>query len=135
MFRVTDKIPEIWNPEDGTVVKPEIYSNEKEQIKIPVTSQLRQSLIFIFEKGISDHYLNDVQFQVKQIFPNINANTNTIAIPQARYDNSKYSFSTSMRGDYEFITADNKVIKSSLVQPEQLKIVNNQAKLKFLPIS
>jgi hypothetical protein len=135
LFRVTNKIPEIWNPEDGTVVKPEIYSNEKDQIRIPVTFQPRESLIFIFEKGKSDHYLKAVQFQGKQIFPNINAETNTIAIPQARYNNGKYSFSTSVSGDYQFITGDNKIIKSSLVQPEQLKIVNYQAKLKFLPIS
>ncbi len=51
LFRVTGKIPEIWNPLTGEVEKVAVYSEENRQIRIPVTFQPRESLFFIFREG------------------------------------------------------------------------------------
>jgi hypothetical protein len=50
-FRVTGKIPEIWNPLTGEIKKPVVYSTENGQVHIPVTFQPKESLFFIFREG------------------------------------------------------------------------------------
>ena len=135
LFRVEGKIPEIWNPENGSIIKPEIYSIEKNQIRIPVSFKPGESLIFLFRRGVSDHSIKAVSLAGKQIFPDQESNIDFSAIPQAKYKNGKYSFTCAVSGDYQFITADNKIIDASLIQPQQFNIVNYKAKLEFLPIS
>ncbi len=53
LFRITGKIPEIWNPLTGEIKKPVVYSTENGQVCIPVTFQPKESLFFIFKNGKS----------------------------------------------------------------------------------
>ena len=48
LFRLKGKTPEIWNPENGTVTRPAIYSIEKNQTRIPVSFKPYESKIFVF---------------------------------------------------------------------------------------
>ncbi len=135
LFRVDGKLPEIWNPENGSIIMPEIYSIEKNQIRIPVSFKPGESLIFLFRGGVSDHSIKAVSLAGKQIFPDQEPNIDFSAVPQAKYNNGRYSFTCAVSGDYKFTTADNKIINTSLIQPQQLNIVNYKARLEFLPIS
>ena len=49
IFRVENKIPEIWNPQTGTIQKLTNYSNENGRINIPVTFAPYESLVFVFD--------------------------------------------------------------------------------------
>ncbi len=51
LFRVSGKIPEIWNPLTGEISKCTLYTVADEQVHIPVTFQPKESLFFIFRKG------------------------------------------------------------------------------------
>jgi len=50
-FRVSGKIPEIWNPLTGEINRVTTSSEENGQLLIPVTFQPRESLFFIFREG------------------------------------------------------------------------------------
>jgi hypothetical protein len=135
LFRVDGKVPEIWNPENGTILKPEIYSTEEKQIRIPVSFKPGESMFFIFHHGDTNHSIKAVSLAAKQIFPGLEPNVNNSVIPQAKYINGKYSFTSSVSGNYRFTTTDNKIIEKTLVQPQQYNIANYKAKLEFSSIS
>jgi len=48
LFRVSGRMPEIWNPMTGEIRKITNYSAENGQVRIPVTFQPKESLFFIF---------------------------------------------------------------------------------------
>jgi len=50
-FRVTGKVPEIWNPLTGEAEQVTRYSEENGQIHFPVTFQPRESMFFVFREG------------------------------------------------------------------------------------
>lgn len=77
LFRVKGKIPEIWNPKNGLISKPEIYSIENNQIRIPVKFEEREALIFVFRNGNSNNAIKSVSLLDKQIFPIKNEKSGT----------------------------------------------------------
>lgn len=63
IFRITNKIPELWNPEYGTVQKVANYSNENNQVRIPVTLRPYESLFFVFNGKDKPHKLKaEIEF-------------------------------------------------------------------------
>lgn len=135
LFRVEGKIPEIWNPKDGSIVKPKIYSIEQEQMRIPISFEPGESLIFVFKEGISSHVIKSVSLAQKQIFPAPNSNFTNFCIPKANYNNGKYSFTSTVNGRYQFTTDKNEVIEGLLIKPSEFEITNYKAFLEFSPVS
>ena len=135
LFRVTVKTPEIWNPENGDVSKPAIYSIEKNQTRIPITFKPYESKIFVFKNEAPNNFIQQVSLAGKEIFPQKQLSDTTFAIPQAVFNNGKFSFTTALTGDFDFITKDNKVIKTKLSQPEIVELRNSKIRIEFFPIS
>ncbi len=135
MFRMAGKTPEIWNPENGSVTKPSIYSIEKNQTRLPVSFKPHESKIFVFKNGISDQFITKVSLVGKQIFPLQQLSDTTLAIPQATFSKSKFGFSTSLSGKYEFTINDNRIVRVDLVQTKIAPIDNFKATIEFFPIS
>lgn len=134
MFRVKGKSPEIWNPENGTVIVPAIYSVEKNQIRIPVSFKPYESKLFVFTKNVSGENIKTVEFNGNQIFPKLLPAENK-EVPQAVFNNGSYQFSAGLTGDYSFTTADGKSISASLVQPKEAGLMNFKVLMEFFPIS
>ena len=135
IFRSTGKIPEIWNPENGSVSKPVVYLVEKNQIRIPVTFKAQESKIFVFKKGVPTHFIQNVSLAGKEIFPQQQLADTTFAIPQAVLKKGRFAFTTSLTGDYSYTTNGNKIVKVHLVQPETIEIKNIKARIEFFPLS
>jgi hypothetical protein len=129
------KTPEIWNPENGSVTKPAIYSAEKNQIRIPVSFKPHESKIFVFKNGTPDHFIQSVSLAGKQIFPQRQLTDTTLAIPQATFSKSKFGFTSNLSGEYAFTTNDNRIVKANLVQTKIAPIDNFKATIEFFPIS
>lgn len=60
-FRILNKIPEIWNPQNGTILKPLNYSNKNGQVRIPVTFAPYESLVFVFNGYDKPHQLTNIK--------------------------------------------------------------------------
>lgn len=134
LFRVEGKIPEIWNPMNGTVIKPAIYSVEKNQIRIPVMFKPGESLIFVFRKGFDNNSINKVFLDQNQIFPKTKSN-DKILVPQAEFRNGEYNFKAGETGDFEFIKTDGKKFKVTLTKPLETELSDLKMHLEFFPIS
>jgi hypothetical protein len=135
IFRVTGKIPEIWNTEDGSVTRPTVYSIEKNQIRIPVSFKAHESIIFVFKNGVSEHFIQNVSLAGKQIFPQQQLVDSILEIPQATFSKNKIGFTTNLSGEYSFTTNDNRIIKTNLVQTKIASIVDFKGTIEFFPIS
>jgi hypothetical protein len=134
LFRVDGKIPEIWNPLNGTAVKPAIYLVQKNQIRVPVSFQPNESMIFVFRNGFDNNSINKVSNGGTQVFPKLSAD-GKIVVPQAEFANGRYSFITNETGEFEFTKADGKTIKTSLTKPDEVELSNLKVRLEFFPIS
>jgi len=60
-FRIANKIPEIWNPQNGTILNPVNYSNENGRVHIPVTFAPYESLVFVFKESDNPHQLTNIK--------------------------------------------------------------------------
>jgi len=135
IFRVTGKTPEIWNAENGDVIKPAIYFIEKNQTRIPVSFKPYESKIFVFKNEAPDNFIQQVSLAGKQIFPQQNLADTTFQIPLAVLNQDKFSFTSEFTGDYTFTTNKDKVMKAKLLQPEMVEISNSKIRIEFYPIS
>lgn len=135
LFRVTGKTPEIWNPENGSILKPAIYSLEKNQTRMPVTFKPYESKVFVFKNIAPDHFIQQVALEGKEIFPQQLLADTSLAIPFAVYNQGKYSFISTKSDEYIFTTNSNKPLKIKLTQPEILEPANNKTRIDFFPIS
>jgi len=135
IFRVTGKTPELWNPEDGSVSKPAIYSVGKNQTRLPVSFKPYESKIFVFKNIPPNNFIHQVSLAGKEIFPQQQLIDTTLAIPQAVFNQGQYRFTTSSSGEYDFTTNENKSIKIKLTQPEMIDPEKLKIRIEFFPIS
>jgi hypothetical protein len=133
-FRIKDKEPEIWDPENGAILKPAVYSVEKNQIRLPVSLKAHESKLFVFKKGESTPFIQNVSLDGKQIFPQQQLTDTTYAIPQAVFKQGKFEFTSSLTGDYSYTSNENKGEKIHIIQPNILDIKAIKAKIEFFPI-
>lgn len=135
VFRIADKTPEIWNPENGAITKPAIYLAEKNQIRIPLSFKPHESKLVVFKNVHPANYFGQVSISGKQIFPQILLADTAIAIPQATVKNGQFNFAGRMSGDYSFTTNTNQIVTANLVQAKVVEIDNFKAKIEFVPIT
>jgi hypothetical protein len=134
LFRVTGKTPEIWSPENGSVLKPAIFSVEKDYTRIPVSFRPYESKIFVFNDEPPGNFISQVYVQGKKIFPG-QQDSEMFLIPLAEYYQGKFAFTGTVPGKYEFTTSENKKLAVRLSEPEIIDIGNNKTKIEFFPLS
>lgn len=135
IFRVEGKTPEIWNPENGTVKVPAIFTIEQNQLRIPVSFKPRESMIFVFKKGKPENFIQQVICNGEKIFPKNDSSESIIPIPQANLKLNMFEFTADLKGNYTFLTNKNQVINKSLIKPEVFEIANFKGVIKFSPIN
>jgi hypothetical protein len=135
LFRITDKSPEIWDPENGTTSEPAIYSVEKNQSRMPVTFKPYEAKIIIFKNSSPDNYIKQVSFAGKTIFPLQQLRDTSYAIPQVNLSKGEYRFTTALTGAYTFTTNHFEILKTELTQPEIIDPLNLKIRIEFSPIS
>ena len=128
LFRVTDKTPELWNPEDGNITRPAIFRYENGQTRIPVSFKPYESKLFVFKSGTPTDYITAVERDGKQIFPSTGITEN---IPFVLFDNGSYAVNPVITGNYTFITNSKKSFSEYLAQDEETTISNFTGSIQF----
>ncbi len=134
VFRTNNKVPEIWDAVDGSIVKPAIYFIEGEQLRIPVSFEPLQSLIFIIRGDKTERHITKVHSGSKQIFPLLTKTDTQIAIPTATLVNNGFEFVSQQTMEYSFTTNNGEVIKSRLEAPTVYAINDFKGIMNFYPI-
>jgi hypothetical protein len=134
LFRVTGKAPEIWNPENGSVLRPAIFSMEEDHTRIPVSLRPYESMIIVFNDEPPVDFIRQVSLDGRTIFPGLQA-SDLVPIPLSGYRQDKFVFTGALPGYYEFITGDNKKLATRLSEPEIMDLGNKKTKIEFFPLS
>jgi len=53
-FRVQNKYPEIWRPDQGTIERPAMFDQDKSTIRVPLRFEPNGSLFVVFRNGLSN---------------------------------------------------------------------------------
>jgi hypothetical protein len=127
-------VPEIWDAVDGSVVKPAIYSTEGEQLRIPVSFEPLQSLIFIIRGDKAEKHITKVHSGSKQIFPQLEKTDAQIAIPTATLVDNDFEFVSQQTKDYNFTDSNGEVFRTQLEEPSVYAINDFKGTMDFEPI-
>ncbi|MCP4608572.1 MAG: hypothetical protein GY845_07650 [Planctomycetes bacterium] len=88
-FRVSAKMPELWLPDTGTILKQPVYEHTQEGIRVPLQLEPSGSLFVVFRKSVSRPHLTSLD-------PGINATTVTEKeIRLTTFENGSYKMKTS----------------------------------------
>ncbi len=128
MFRVADKTPEIWNPEDGTTTGPAIFRIENGQTRIPVSFNAHESKLFVFKSGKPVDFITTVMNERKQLFPSAEITEN---LPLVTFTSSGYSVSPLLTGDYTLTTNNKKTLSGHYIQAEEVEIHDFTGSIQF----
>lgn len=91
-FRITGKIPQIWNPVDGSVSDVNVYYNKNGRIIIPCVFVPYDSFFIVFKDGQASA-------------------TNSISVEGA---NGTYGYLRNEAGEYTILYSDGRKIKTSI---------------------
>jgi hypothetical protein len=105
IFRVHGMIPEIWNPETGTIQKLALYDNQDESTRIPLKLEPHGSLFVIFREPAQQHIVS-LNFEKNRIFPMAENGIRTEEYIDIQADGSEMSGIVNQEGRYTF-TFDN----------------------------
>lgn len=134
LFRTKNNVPEIWNAENGLVTNPAIYIREGEQIRIPVTFEPNQSLIFVFKNGNRENHFTKVEVGENQVFPSLNRSEQLSVVPEVIIVNNEFEFRSLETKNYMFTDANEKILRKTLEEPTIFDINDFKGTIDFHPI-
>jgi hypothetical protein len=132
LFRSDGKIPEIWDPETGKIVKPSIFSIEDGIIRLPFCFKPFQSVLFVFKRGEPSDYITSVTENGSRIFP-APSGSESHEVPMVTFEGDGMKVTVSSTGDYEFITYREKHYSGKYTLPEESEINSFTGTIKFEP--
>ncbi len=131
LFRTGNKLPEIWDPVDGSRVKPAIYSVENGLIRIPVSYKPGQALFFVFTPVADEVHITMVEKEGKQLFPVLDSLDNNNRLPLVTKTEEGFMITPSESGDYVFTISDGDRIETTLRSPEIYEITDFKGRIEF----
>lgn len=132
LFRVGEKIPEIWNPEDGSVIKPAIFKMENGSVRIPFNFKPFQSTLFVFKPGKPADFITEVSKDGNQIFP-ASKGEEKVEVPLVTYQKDGALVIAKSSGNYVFNTQNKKSFSGKYEQPKEMEINNFKGTIQFEP--
>jgi hypothetical protein len=132
LFRVGEKTPEIWDPENGSIVKPVIFRMENVIVRIPFYFKPYQSILFVFKPGKPGEFITTVSKDGEQIFPAL-ADEKKVEVPLVTFEKDGLAVSVNLSGNYLFQTNNKKSLSGKYSQPKEVEIAGFKGKIQFEP--
>jgi len=127
-FRVAGKIPEIWDPATGDIIKSAYFSQERSRTMVPLHLDVHGSAFVIFREPVKNPVIQNAEYTTS-------AETNTDItefLPTISYSNEgKILLKTSREGNYALVYSNSqeKIIEISGI-PRPLRF-DNKWKVQF----
>ncbi len=131
VFRITGMSPEIWNPQDGKVLKPAVYSEEEDLIRIPLCFRPKESLFIVFSDVNPEEHIVAIHQDGKQIFPLAEAPFSDVPLPDIRSEGHDFVAVSNHPGEYTLITSLDKEYPLSAKGNEILEIKDFTGSISF----
>jgi hypothetical protein len=128
-FAAGEKTPEIWRPEDGSVIKPAVFNYNDNGVLLPLCFKPREAMIILFNDHKSPDYIAEVSRDDKILFPDPERNWNVL--PRVEFADGKWVAAGTVAGNYRFTTARGKVFSLALDSPVIIEPDLKGGKLTF----
>ena len=102
IFRVKNMVPEIWDPETGSIQKVALYEIEDEGIRIPLKLQPFGSVFLVFREQDKHPHMISASLDAKQIFPVSGKDQGSEMFAELQNDGTDIRLVAREAGKYEF---------------------------------
>lgn len=99
IFRVGDRMPEIWNPETGGIRQAAVYSQKGETTSMPLRLEPHGSLFVVFRETPKQHVVA-VEMNKKQLFPRGGTEKESADYPDVLVNGGEFSLIAREEGHY-----------------------------------
>ncbi|KPL14377.1 MAG: hypothetical protein AMS26_11000 [Bacteroides sp. SM23_62] len=100
IFRVNGKIPEIWDPETGTMQTAGLYDLNGETTRIPLKLQPHGSVFIVFRANDQSQHITTAEYEGKQIFPGTDKGQGNGMFADVQRDGNEISLIAWEKGQY-----------------------------------
>ena len=100
IFRVSNKVPEIWNAENGEIYKQSVYEVVGDGIKLPLQLEPYGSVFVVFRDKPAEDHVVSIQKDKQQIFPLGESSDFTI---DYMVEGEELEFVLNVPGKYQFV--------------------------------
>ena len=108
VFRVSGKVPQLWNPKTGETTEILTYREENGQTIVPVHFEPEGSVFVVFKNAPAEKHITAIQKDKKKLFPDNQFETKEISYISAVKKEGKNSISVFVPGDYLLTWSDGK---------------------------
>jgi len=105
-FRVTDKVPEYWNPITGEIQEIVNYRIEDGHTIIPLLFEPEGSKFIVFKNTAKTAHITEIKRDNKYIFPNFDLQTKALGYINFQKNNGKVSAIVNQPGVYSIVWSD-----------------------------
>jgi hypothetical protein len=131
LFRIADKTPEIWNPQNGTIVKPAVFREEKSGIRMPVCFKPKASLFIIFSDEKPKEHVAAIKQGGMQLFPMIQGAAANVPLPDVILNEDTFAVLSDHPGGYIMIFDTGKEYTVTIEGNEVVEVNNFTGSIAF----
>jgi len=104
-FRVSGRIPEIWNPMTGKIEETSLYREENGITIVSLQLEPEGSRFVVFKKGKDNSHISNLTFNGQSLFPISEMNPNSLSPISLNKQKSKIIAEVFQPGEYEFVNS------------------------------
>jgi len=121
-FRVTGKIPQLWNPKTGEITEVLTYREVDGQTIVPLFLEPEGSVFVVFKEAKSGRHITAIQKDGKNLFPEVQLKSKETPFLEATTVAGKKSVSIFVPGIYSLTWSDGKtqLINASSIAPSNV---------------
>ncbi|MDR3250150.1 MAG: glycoside hydrolase family 2 [Tannerella sp.] len=132
-FRVTGKIPHLWNPQTGELKKVITYREENGQTVLPLHFNPEGSVFVVFTEGKPERHIVEVRSGDRILFPDNKTGAGKNPLFDFTVHEDKLNSETSEAGIYTLKWSDNKTATLNFKKNPKVKNVAGEWKIYFSP--
>lgn len=107
-FRVSGKIPQLWNPLTGEIKPVILYREENGRTIVPLHLAPEQSVFVVFTEGKQPRHLVSVEKDDRLLFPGVDVKANGCPLVESQSDRKGWSMTFRDAGTYRVKWSDGK---------------------------
>lgn len=108
-FRVTGKIPQLWNPKTGEITDVLTYREVEGKTIVPLFLEPDGSVFVVFKEAKSDRHITAIEKDGKNLFPEVQLEPKEIPYLETTINDGKKSVSVFVPGVYSLTWSDGKM--------------------------
>ena len=108
-FRVTGKIPQLWNPKTGEITKILTYRETEGVTYVPLNLEPDGSLFVVFSEGRPEKHIGKIQKEQQQLFPEQELASGELPVITTALRDGRKMITVYEQGTYTLTWSDGKI--------------------------